>query len=73
MNPYILISTSYAGMITYGIAYAEYDDGRAYLIEVYPDLSPLQSRVQQLVDFCNDVHLPRHRLHEAVSRFLEAS
>lgn len=68
---YLLIATSYAGFVTYGIAYAEYDGARPVLIETYPDLSPLASRIERLVDACNRDLLPRSALRETVARFLE--
>ena len=70
-SAYLLLETAYAGYVTYGIAYAEYDGARPVLVETYPDLSPLASRVRRLVDACNRDLLPRSALRETVARFLE--
>lgn len=69
---YLLIATSYAGFTTYGIAYTEYDACRPVLIETYPDLSPLVSRVQKLVDDCNRDLLHRCHLRQTVELFLSS-
>ena len=69
---YLLIATSYAGFVTYGISYAEYDGTRQVLIETYPDLSHLVSRIQRLVDACNRDLLPRCQLRQTVESFLSS-
>ena len=70
MTPYILISTAYSDMISYGIAYAEYDAGRPILIETYPDLSFRKSQVIKLVEYCNSSNLDHYLLRQTVELFL---
>ena len=70
-NNYFLITTTYAGFTTYGIAYVEYDVDRPILIETYPDLSPVRCRVERFVDACNR-NSDKCVLCEAVQQFLES-